>query len=93
MKKIVLLATLLLPVSPVLATDTDGKALHEENCTRCHDSGVYTRADRFVSDRDALTKQVKRCELNLGLKWFDEDVNAVVDYLDRSYYKFGAAAQ
>ena len=55
---------------------------------KCHDSGVYTREDRRVADRDALVKQVKRCELNLGLSWFDTDINDVVQYLNQSYYKF-----
>ena len=55
---------------------------------KCHDSGVYTREDRRVTDRDALVKQVKRCEQNLGLSWFDTDINDVVQYLNQSYYKF-----
>ncbi len=35
-----------------------------------------------------LKKQVQRCELSQGLKWFDEDVDDVVNYLNTTYYKF-----
>ena len=38
--------------------------------------------------RLGLKKQVKRCELNLGLTWFDEDIQDVVSYLNTTYYKF-----
>ncbi len=55
---------------------------------KCHDTGVYTRKNRFIANQDALLKQVKRCELNLGLRWFDKDINDVAEYLNQSFYKF-----
>ena len=55
---------------------------------KCHDSGVYTREDRFVANKDALKTQVKRCNVNLGAQWFDDDVDDVTDYLNTTYYKF-----
>ena len=71
-----------------LADTAKGKELHDAKCMKCHDSSVYTRADRFVADRDALIKQVTRCQLNVGAQWFDEDVAEVVNYLDETFYKF-----
>lgn len=65
-----------------------GKTLHADNCTSCHDDGVYTRKDRKVTSLDGLGKQVRRCELTLGLQWFDDDVDDVVGYLNETYYKF-----
>ena len=88
MKRSLIFAALMTTGSYVLADAEHGQKLHEEQCMKCHDSGVYTREDRRVADRDALVKQVKRCELNLGLQWFDTDVNDVVQYLNQSYYKF-----
>ena len=88
MKRSLIFAALLTTGSSVLADAEHGQKLHDEQCMKCHDSGVYTREDRRVADRDALVKQVKRCELNLGLQWFDTDVNDVVQYLNQSYYKF-----
>ncbi len=65
-----------------------GQSLHDANCQKCHDSSVYSRADRKVTSLDGLRKQVKRCELSLGLTWFDEQTEDVVQYLNSSYYKF-----
>lgn len=84
------IATLALVLSgSAAATDLEhGKSLLEERCTKCHDDGVYTREDRFITSKEALAKQVNRCSINTGAQWFDEDVADVVDYLDATYYKF-----
>ena len=88
MKQSLIFAALLVTGSHAIADAEHGQQLHDEHCMKCHDTGVYTREDRRVADRDALVKQVKRCELNLGLNWFDTDINDVVQYLNQSYYKF-----
>jgi mono/diheme cytochrome c family protein len=73
----------------VLAIDINqGKSLNQENCVSCHDDGIYTREERRVTSMDALRAQVQRCEANLNLTWFPEDVDAVVEYLNTSFYKF-----
>ncbi len=64
-----------------------GKALTDQNCTHCHGTEVYTRADRKVQSLDALHRQVQRCELALGLKWFDEEIANVSSYLNQEYYR------
>lgn len=80
---------LLLCLPTVQAADVSkGKKLVNDNCMSCHDDSVYTRKDRRVTSMKGLQKQVKRCELNLGLKWFDDDIDNVVTYLNDSYYKF-----
>jgi len=66
----------------------NGKALHDGNCTRCHDSAVYTRPDKRVSTLPRLGKQVRFCKDNLGLTWFDDEVNDVVTFLNDNYYHF-----
>lgn len=71
------------------ATDLKaGQALHDQHCMKCHDSGVYTRDERRVNSLDGLRKQVARCELSLGLSWFDDQRENVVQYLNSNYYKF-----
>jgi mono/diheme cytochrome c family protein len=71
------------------AADTaHGKRLQEQNCMSCHDNGVYTRPDRRVTSMEGLQKQVRRCELTLGLKWFEEDIDNVSGYLNEAFYKF-----
>jgi len=65
-----------------------GKSLVEEHCQSCHGSEVYTRADRKVTTQTGLHKQVQRCELALGLRWFDDQINDVATYLNQNYYQF-----
>ncbi len=79
----------LMTTAPLYAADiSHGKSLQQENCMGCHDDGMYTRDNRRVNSMDSLQKQVTRCEQSLGLKWFDDDVSAVTDYLNTSFYHF-----
>lgn len=85
----------LLGTGAYASDDADGKALHQENCVACHTnmtggdgSALYTRKDRRVTSLDGLEAQVKRCESNIGLRWFDDEVLAVVKHLNTSYYHF-----
>lgn len=68
--------------------DESGKGLHDSNCVACHGSEVYTRKDRRITNMDALNTQVARCENNLGLQWFEDQRDAVSNYLNDSYYHF-----
>jgi cytochrome c553 len=64
------------------------QTLISQNCVQCHGSEVYTRPDRKVTSLDGLGRQVRRCETTLQLRWFDEDVQGVTNYLNQSYYRF-----
>lgn len=65
-----------------------GKKMHGEHCLKCHDDKVYARENRLIRSLDALSKQVVRCKDNTGVAWFDEDTEAVVHFLNETYYKF-----
>jgi len=74
---------------------SNGKELHDANCTSCHislqggdGSGIYTRENNRIESHSALVKQVNRCRDSLGMPWPDEHVNDVVEYLNSTYYKF-----
>ncbi len=69
------------------ADNAGGKALTDQHCYQCHGNEVYTRADRKVRTLDGLQRQVQRCELALGLKWFDEEISSVTGYLNQEFYK------
>lgn len=72
-----------------------GKTLHEKNCIACHassyggdGSAIYTRDFAKVTNAKGLVTQVRNCNTNLGLKWFEEDELNVSAYLNQNYYKF-----
>jgi len=67
---------------------THGEEAHENHCYKCHSDGVYTRDDRIVKSIDALSKQVVRCKDGNDIPWFDEDANAVTQFLNKKYYRF-----
>ena len=77
-------------ILPTLASadDQDIGELYQFNCTSCHGAEVYTRTDRKVTSPEALERQVRRCESALSLKWFDDDIVAMANYLNTHYYKF-----
>ncbi len=70
-----------------------GAALHEAHCTRCHGEDIYTRPQRLVNTYAELRKRVQECELSAELGWFEEEVGAVVGYLNDTFYKFPAGSQ
>jgi hypothetical protein len=75
--------------SSAQAADIDnGNDLHFENCTGCHDSTAYTRDNRVAQSLARLGTQVRLCKDNLGLTWFDDEVEDVIGYLNKEYYHF-----
>ncbi len=90
-----LVATVGLSSLTLAANIEHGKKLHEAHCTACHigmtggdGSLLYTRKNRRINSLDTLENQVRRCESNLELKWFEEDINDVVHYLNTRFYTF-----
>ncbi len=65
-----------------------GEEAHQNHCYKCHSDDVYTRENRFVKSIDALSKQVVRCKEGSNIPWFDEDADAVVQFLNNKYYRF-----
>jgi cytochrome c553 len=76
------------PISGIASEDFNAAHFVQSQCTRCHDSGVYTRQDRRVTSLKGLDSQVRMCDANLGTGLFDDDIAAVVGYLNQNYYKF-----
>ena len=65
-----------------------GEQAHQTHCYKCHSDDVYTRENRLVKSIDALSKQVVRCKDGSNVPWFDEDTDAVVQFLNNKYYRF-----
>ncbi len=72
-----------------------GKQMIDKHCISCHassfggdGSGIYTREDRRVKSPKGLIAQIRNCNTNLGLKWFEDEEMHVASYLNKAYYKF-----
>lgn len=72
-----------------------GQQLVEKHCISCHassyggdGSGIYTREYPKVRSMPGLKAQVTNCNTMLNLKWFDDEEQQVVLYLNQRYYHF-----
>jgi len=75
--------------SPALAADIEnGEDLHFEHCTGCHGDEVYSREDRKMKDLAQLGRQVRFCQNAVGATWFDDEVDDVIEYLNKTHYHF-----
>lgn len=88
-------ALAILPASAAENTLQAGKKLVDTQCISCHassyggdDSGIYTREYRKVRSFNGLKAQVTNCNTMLNLKWFDDEEQQVVQYLNHTYYHF-----
>jgi len=59
-----------------------------ESCSQCHGDVVYSRPDHRMQNLQQLEAQVRRCDAQIGTALFDEDIEAVVQYLNDTYYRF-----
>lgn len=81
-------ALALLTAGASASGDFEPKPYHDANCLRCHDTSVYTREDRRINSYPALESQVARCDANLALKLFPDDLAVLVEHMNDSYYQF-----
>ena len=77
-----------LPALAEAEESIEAKSLVQEKCSNCHDSSIYTRKDRRVDSLSRLNTQVRMCDAQLGTSLFDEDITAIVNYLNDNYYHF-----
>jgi cytochrome c5 len=86
MKRSVVFAVAVLGSASVWAAD--GKALTDRYCVGCHADEVYTRPDRKIRSLATLRLQVLRCNAMTKSGLTDEDVAAIVEHLNKSFYRF-----
>lgn len=82
-----LMTLALILITPCLQAG-EGKAVYENNCTRCHGTDVFTRDDRNIKSLDGLKNRVAQCNNAVEKDLSDEEIKSVTDYLNRSFYKF-----
>lgn len=77
----------------VAASSSRGQMLYENNCTTCHESIVHIRKNHRAKSTADLRRWVRRWAGELKLNWSDEEVNDVVEFLARRFYKYGGEAE
>lgn len=65
-----------------------GRALYENQCTACHESVVHVRERRTVTSLPKLYERVEHWRTVTHTQWSNQEVKAVVDYLNARYYRF-----
>ncbi|WP_294961791.1 cytochrome c [Sulfurimonas sp.] len=85
-----LLVGIYFSVSPLFAYNADsGEKLYlEAKCQKCHTSDSFTSADSKVKNLAKLKWRVKKCNFAMDAEWFDDEVDDVVHYLNKKFYKF-----
>ena len=87
------LTLLLCSSAAALAADgqerlSHGAQLHDRYCLSCHDSTVYSRENRIMRSYQMLQQQIARCRNNLGFTLRDDEADALLLYLNTTYYHF-----
>jgi cytochrome c553 len=65
-----------------------GKTLHDAKCFACHDTHQYTRKNRIIHTYDDLLARVKFCDSAAKAGFSSQDIQDVVAYLNKEFYKF-----
>ncbi len=82
-----LLASVTALAAPAKAP-TRGELLYANHCIACHTEQVHWRDQRLAKNWQGLVHQVRRWQTNTGLRWSDDDIQAVSHYLNARYYRF-----
>lgn len=70
------------------------RLIQEHRCSECHaqrfggDGSAVYRPEGRINTPSALRAMVQRCDTELGLQLFPEDVEAVAGVLNRQHYRF-----
>lgn len=65
-----------------------GRALYENHCQVCHTSRVHSRANRLPVGKNELRDIVERWQREERLRWSEQDVTDVVEFLNRTRYGY-----
>jgi mono/diheme cytochrome c family protein len=85
---VLLASALLFTAGPARAADAErGELLYDNHCKVCHTSVVHIREDRKARSREEIRTWVQRWSKELGLQWGSVEVDDVIEYLNKRYYK------
>lgn len=75
---------------PATASEAVGKQLHDTHCQQCHDNSIYTRKNSIIQSLPELQARVEFCESSNNKNWSESQINQVVNYLNKNFYKYPA---
>lgn len=86
---ILMALSLLMLNQSVLAEEASrGQLLYENHCKRCHEESVHTRDEPKAKNVVDLSRWVIRWQYDQKLEWDYDAIREVIQYLNRTYYKF-----
>jgi mono/diheme cytochrome c family protein len=62
-----------------------GQQLYDQQCQSCHEDLMHAR-NRKLKTLDALRERINNWASHTGTTWTREDVDDVLDYLNKRYY-------
>jgi mono/diheme cytochrome c family protein len=65
-----------------------GQALYENHCVVCHTGQVHARVNRIAATRTEIRDIVEKWQAQQKLLWNAQDVEDVVEFLNRTRYRF-----
>ena len=72
----------------VPASAERGRALYENHCVVCHTSQVHSRVNRLPVSRVEVGDIVEKWQAQQKLTWGTQEVEDVVEFLNRTRYQF-----
>ncbi|WP_455757679.1 c-type cytochrome [Sulfurimonas sp.] len=94
MFKITILISTLILTTSLYANYKEGKSLFEgANCLSCHEYEHFKSRKDKVNSYDKLYKTVSQCAYNNKVQWFDDELEDVVNYLNKDFYHFKKKAK
>ena len=81
-------AFLLSPAAAIAAGDAAKGEIRHKSCLQCHGSDVYLPPKRRVQSLAALRREVIRWSDHYNPPFSKADVDDVVAYLNREFYRF-----
>lgn len=95
MRSLLCIAVMLLP-GIAAAAETEGftpgfergRVLYEAHCQQCHTPKIHSRVNQIPITRDELAGIVDHFRRTEGLAWTPEEIDDVVEFLNRTRYHF-----
>lgn len=66
----------------------EGKRLFDANCTKCHQTDIFTRKDRKIQSLDALKEQLVSCMHAANVEFSESEKQDLLKYLNDDFYHF-----